>query len=282
MWCGPSASPVVLPPDLAREAVIASLGAVIGVLICLLLSLLLRSEKMSVAAPAVAAAAQPLPAAYNIAPAALQSLLESRRSITPKDYTGAPVDDESVSSILAAAPWAPNHGKTEPWRFVVFGGERKQALLDATLEWHLSQPSSFWKGAYMSKGVPEFADGEAFARFFQQEAVAKKWSKASHLVAICLHRQRPSDKKRIPEWEEVCACACAVQNMHLKAVSLRIAAYWSSWYDLFRKSDECLRFLGLSPSDGDLCLGIFVLGSSTKLGQIRGKRQALTNVVDWR
>ena len=121
-----------------------------------------------------------------------------------------------------------------------------------------------------------------------------------------MRRQRPSDKKKIPEWEEICATACAVHNMHLKATGLKarayarthrvaattglciyhnysqVGAYWSSWYELFRKSDECASFLGLSAPDGDRCLGVFVIGTTEKLDKIRGSRQPIESVVEWR
>ena len=32
--------------------------------------------------------------------------------------------------MLEAANWAPNHGKTEPWRFVVMGKESTQEMVD--------------------------------------------------------------------------------------------------------------------------------------------------------
>ena len=34
----------------------------------------------------------------------------------------------------SAANWAPTHKKTEPWRFVVYDGEHRQALSDAFSE----------------------------------------------------------------------------------------------------------------------------------------------------
>jgi len=43
-------------------------------------------------------------------------LIKARRSIFPKDYTGELVEDDAVRTMLQAAVWAPNHGKTEPWR----------------------------------------------------------------------------------------------------------------------------------------------------------------------
>ena len=285
-WGKAPAPPVVLPPDPVRELAIAVLGALISLLVCLI-GLVLRggssgNKKESSPAPKAEAPPPPSTRASTVDPIALQSLLESRRSVTPKDYTGGAVAEELVRSILSAAPWAPNHGKTEPWRFVVFGGEHKELLLGATLDWHLKQPPAFWQANYLLKAGPEFADGAAFAKYYREEAVGKKWGKTSHLVAICLRRQRPSDKKRIPEWEELCACACTVQNMHLKATSLGVGAYWSSWYEVFRTTEECVRFLGLSPAEGDLCIGVFVIGECIKLDQIRGVRQPLDSVVEWR
>lgn len=35
-------------------------------------------------------------------------------------------------ALLEAANWAPTHGKTEPWRFVVLGRQGMQALQDVT------------------------------------------------------------------------------------------------------------------------------------------------------
>lgn len=40
------------------------------------------------------------------------------------------------------------------------------------------------------------------------------FSKVSYMIAICMKR-RASPHKEMPEWEELCAVACAVQNMWL-------------------------------------------------------------------
>lgn len=62
----------------------------------------------------------------------------------------------------------------------------------------------------------------------------------------------------------------------------QVGACWSSWYATFREADECVRFLGLSPADGDRCLGVFVIGATEKLGKIRATRQPIETVVEWR
>ena len=51
------------------------------------------------------------------------ALIKRRRSIFPKDYTGAAPDRALVECMLDAANWAPTHGKTEPWRFTVLSGD---------------------------------------------------------------------------------------------------------------------------------------------------------------
>merc|ERR1712166_1175217 len=183
-----------------------------------------------------------------------------------------------VTKLLEAARWAPTHGKTEPWRFVVFGLDKKELLLQATLDWYKQQPQPFWDEAW--KG--EFADADAFAAYFVK-AKQDKWCKASHVVAICLSRQRPrEDQKAIPEWEEQAAVACAVQNMHLMSTSLNLAAYWSSYFEHYRTSASCVQFMGLEPDKGDQCMGVFVIGRSNKIDKYRATRTQLEDVVSWR
>ena len=40
---------------------------------------------------------------------------------------------EQVNQLLEASNWAPTHGKTEPWRYVVIGQEHMQEMLDLTV-----------------------------------------------------------------------------------------------------------------------------------------------------
>ena len=41
---------------------------------------------------------------------------------------------EEVERMLEAANWAPTHGRTEPWRYIVLGQEGMQAFANITLE----------------------------------------------------------------------------------------------------------------------------------------------------
>lgn len=39
-----------------------------------------------------------------------------------------------IEAMLEAANWAPTHGRTEPWRFVVLGRQAQEEMIDLTLK----------------------------------------------------------------------------------------------------------------------------------------------------
>lgn len=62
-------------------------------------------------------------------PAALGDLIRSRRTTKLLDPDRA-VDPAVVEELCALATWAPNHKRTEPWRFAVFTGDGRSRLGD--------------------------------------------------------------------------------------------------------------------------------------------------------
>src|SRR4030088_2258095 len=54
----------------------------------------------------------------------LAGIIKDRRSIKPAKMNGKIIPDEKVKHILALADWASTHGRTEPWRFVVYSGSK--------------------------------------------------------------------------------------------------------------------------------------------------------------
>ncbi|KAK9822370.1 hypothetical protein WJX81_002648 [Elliptochloris bilobata] len=110
----------------------------------------------------------------------------------------------------------------------------------------------------------------------------KDYPRVPVMLAVCMQRRPPPPAKVMPEWEEQCAVACAVQNLWLTATALGAAGYWSSWTAEARDSAEMASFLGLGP--GDRCLGFFLLGIA-KPGAAeayRATRGAIEAKVDWR
>mmetsp|Transcript_5665 Transcript_5665/g.11793 ORF Transcript_5665/g.11793 Transcript_5665/m.11793 type:complete len:307 (+) Transcript_5665:155-1075(+) len=149
------------------------------------------------------------------------ALIQQRRSVFTKQFTGRSIPRKIVEDMLESARWAPNHHVTEPWRFVVFESEEGRDGLGNLLA------ELYKKGC-----APENSDGEdntSKKKPFLQAKYDKKRKGAtlsSHIIAICISTNNPKSKN--PIMEEVCSVAMAVQNMHLIASAYGVGAYWSS------------------------------------------------------
>jgi len=199
------------------------------------------------------------------------ALLKGRRSIFPKDYNGRgrAITDEDIQLMLEGANWAPTHKRTEPWRFVVFRGEARTRVLEATVEGNRVATTA-------ERG------GETFEAWYAdwEQSVEKKWKRCDVLISLSMLAQAQPDKQ-LPEWEEISAVACAVQNLHLVATALGLAGYWSSWNVTGRDSEAMAKLLGISRQAGDRCLGFFVLGSSDVVGKVRSGRGPIAEKTTW-
>lgn len=170
-------------------------------------------------------------------PQEVSTLLQSRRSIFPKDYTGERVDDAVIHEMLENANWAPTHKFTEPWRFIVYSGEGRRKLA------HIQ--------AAVYKDVTQ-RDGT-----FKEERYNNLLSKpleSSHIILVYMKRD---DKKSVPEIEEAGAVFCAVQNMYLTATAYQIGCYLSTGGITYFA--EAKKAFGLSEEDriiGFLHVGI--------------------------
>jgi len=177
----------------------------------------------------------------------------NRRSISPKDcLEDHAINNTELETILEAGNWAPTHNKTEPWRYVVFHGSSAiTTYLDFIDDFYLSMDDKVTE-----KEMEKFRKKISGAR--------KDWPhKCSTIIVIAMKRQQPDeDGNRMPEWEEICAVAMSVQNMHLMATSIGdIAGFWSShtWCKRARDSKEMRQFLNLD-YDEDRVFGAFLLG----------------------
>lgn len=186
----------------------------------------------------------------------LNQLIANRRSVYPRQYNSQPVADEVVMQMLQNANWAPTHGLTEPWRFVVFTGEAKDQLAD------------FFQQVYRNNTPTESFDEGKYQK--QREGIMQ----SSHVVALVMKRQETG---KIPEVEEVCAVACAVQNMWLTATAYGIGCYWSTGGPTFKPEGKAFLDLG----ENDKLLGFLYIGNYD--GELpQGRRKPITEKVQWK
>ena len=190
-------------------------------------------------------------AAFN--PSDTNNLIANRRSVYPKQYNGKPVADAIVEQMLENANWAPTHGRTEPWRFVVFTGKGLEQLAD------------LFQRNYKENTPAESYDEGKYEK--QRESILQ----SSHVIAIIMKRQ---EIEKIPEVEEVCAVACAVQNMWLTATAYGIGSYWSSPGVL----DLLAKFAGIP--ENQKCLGLYFMGYHDA-PEAPARRTPMENKITW-
>lgn len=162
----------------------------------------------------------------------LKQIIETRKSIFPKDYTQKDIPQPLINEVLHSATLAPNHKRTQPWRFKVYKGEQKQQLGE--------ELQQIYKTI-----TPEF-------QFLQKkyDDIFSKISKANAVVTIVAEFSG-----LVPEWEEIAATAMAVQNMYLTCTVNHIGCYWSS-PKLVDHLKESLKI-----EENQKCLGLFYMGS---------------------
>jgi len=185
----------------------------------------------------------------------LNRLIRNRRSVFPKQLApGQPVDDAVVRQILENATWAPSHGSTEPWQFVVFTGKGLETLAHFQSELYKDTAGDHFKEATYQK-------------------LKDNPLKASHIIALCMKR---GETRRHPEIEEVQAVACAVQNIYLSVTAYGLGGYWTTGGITY--NEKAKAFFGLGADDK--LLGFFYLGH-VAIPSPAGKRAPLEEKVMW-
>jgi len=190
---------------------------------------------------------------YNVEE--VKHLIRNRRSVFPDQLeAGRTTPDEIILQILENAIWAPNHGHTEPWHFVVFTGEGLKKLAD-----------------FQSQLYRETA-GEKFKEISYQK-LQRNPLRASHVIALCMKRD---PNKKHPEIEEIEAVACAVQNIYLSVTAYGLGGYWTTGGVTY--NERAKPFFGLG--EEDRLLGFFYIGY-VAIPSPPGKRKSLEEKVVW-
>ncbi|MDR7071531.1 nitroreductase family protein [Fictibacillus barbaricus] len=160
--------------------------------------------------------------------------IKTRRSIGKVKDLPVPVDH--IEKILEAGTFAPNHYRTEPWRFFVITGDGRHKL-GAVLEEITRNENA---------GLPS-------------DELTKKTEKAKNnplrapvIIAVGVE---PSDKKNVIIKEEFAAVASCIHNMLLAAHALGLAAIWRTGHVTYHA--KIIEFFGLS-SKGELAGFVYI------------------------
>ncbi len=185
----------------------------------------------------------------------LSSLIRTRRSVFPEVYNDQPIKKEVLLDLLENANWAPNHAKTEPWQFKIFQGESLKQLSDYMSNWY-------------ENNIPQ----EKYSKV-KHKKMTNRPLQSQCVIAICMKRD---EKERIPEWEEIAAVACAVQNMWLTCTTYGIGSYWSSPRAI---TEDAVDFLKLK--ERERCLGLFYMGYYDTSILMKSERKPIEDKIEW-
>lgn len=185
----------------------------------------------------------------------LTELIHERRSIFPLMFTGEKVDDELIMQLLQNANQAPTHKQTEPWRFHTITGAKLEAL------------AQFFQVTYKTETRVEDFQGVKYRK------LRKEIELSSHVIIISMQRD---PEESLPEWEEIAAVACAVQNLFLSVTAAGLGGYWSSPGLMI---DHIQKFINMEK--GERCLGFFYLGVPQKNLDLKVEKGTLKDKIKW-
>ncbi|MEQ9467585.1 MAG: nitroreductase [Ekhidna sp.] len=181
----------------------------------------------------------------------INETIRKRKSVYPMQYMDKPVPKEILQELLLNANHAPTHKLTEPWRFKVFTGESRKKL-----------------GEFLAKKHEEIT---LDATPEKMEKIRSNPGLAGAVLAIILHRD---PAQRVPEWEEVAAVACAVQNIWISLDQYGLGGYWST--------PALCQFLGehVPLTENETCIGFFYIGYCEPSDRIIQKKK-VEDKVEW-
>jgi len=169
----------------------------------------------------------------DVAFSTISTIIKDRRSVKPLAMNGNKIPNGQVAALLELADWAPTHGLTEPWRFIVYEKPQEFCLQHAEL--------------YKQNSFGDSFDAANYNKLLHQG------DKASHIIVAIMKR---GNLPKIPALEEIAAASCAIQNILLGATALNIASFWSTGGMALRPAFRSFFNYG----EDDQVMGILYLG----------------------
>ena len=164
------------------------------------------------------------------------AFLRTRRSTEPGAIAGPGPDDADLAVMLECATRVPDHGKMEPWRFIILRGTGKERFAAAmAARWRELHPD-----------VP-LAD-----RRSQHDLMLR-----APLVIVVVGRSLAHP--RIPQWEQVMSVGASCMNLLTATLALGHAAQWRSGW--LAEDARIARLLGVDAQGGEFIAGFFYIGS---------------------
>lgn len=132
--------------------------------------------------------------------------------------------DEEIRTMLRIATRVPDHGRLEPWRFILYRGEARHRV-----------------GEQLA-AIAERLEGPLSEGRRQQELA--RFARAPLVVGVV---SSPKDNPKIPQWEMLLSGGAVAMNLLHAAHAMGYGANWiTNWYS---DKEEARAMLGLAPHE---------------------------------
>ncbi|WP_103762193.1 nitroreductase family protein [Roseovarius confluentis] len=183
---------------------------------------------------------------------AAMDFLLTRRSRPAKTLTGPAPTAQELRPILTAAARSPDHGKLEPWRFIVLDRAAMPRLATLVRD----------RGAVLGKSEEDIAKA------------AKQYEDGQLAVAV-VEVRKPSDK--IPAIEQTYSAGAVC----LALLNAALASGWgANWLTGWATHDREFISQGLGLADNESIAGLIFLGTETSAPPER-PRPDIDSITTW-
>jgi nitroreductase len=185
------------------------------------------------------------------------SVLRERRSVGQPLLAGTVIEDHGVvREALESARWAPNHKRTEPWRFYLLDDDRIAELADINAELLAREGSS-----------PD-----------KVELKRQQWAGVPGVVIFTV-RSAP-DADEVMRREDYAAVVAAAQNFMLHLWSEGVHTKWST--SAVWRHEAFWPLLGHETNPGEEVVGVFFYGRAAEVPAGRRKLPLDDVLTDFR
>jgi len=177
------------------------------------------------------------------------ALLSHRRSSSAQTLTAPGPSRAQLEELLRLAARAPDHGKLNPWRFVIIEGAAKAALVEQLLPLAAKQPGAGKAAAVLGKLA------------------------APPMSILVISTAKPSSK---PVWEQQLSAGAVCTLMLVAAEAMGFGANWiTDWYSYDR---EALALLGVAAEEQ--VAGFIHVGTASE-APLERVRPDVASLITW-